>query len=357
MRKNVILFAVLLFFQGVSYAQSDVVGFIQAGPGDASKLIGAYINPYALALGDGLNNGWYNSAATHKLFGIDLAVNVSAIRIPSSQQTFNVNELGLERTFLVSGSEYAPTVAGKEEDGPRMKVVLDPTNADGTLEFDLPQGSGFDWVPVPMAQITAGLLPHTDISLRYVPEQTFNKGEDDEISFDMLGLGFKHNFMRWIPGLKLLPFDASVYGNFSKINADAGLEFTADDYNDEFVAMSQVTYNHQGDQMLMIKTRTSGYGLMLSKKMSVLTLYASAGHSTSKSDVDLKGTYPFARYQNGHSEIYAEVDPVALEFETSNVSLSAGFRLKLAFFSLYGSVNKMEYTSYNAGIALGFRYD
>ncbi|MEN6453759.1 MAG: DUF6588 family protein, partial [Prolixibacteraceae bacterium] len=57
------------------------------------------------------------------------------------------------------------------------------------------------------------------------------------------------------------------------------------------------------------------------------------------------------------SVIYGETDPIALEFESSNVALSAGFRLKLAFFSLYGSVNRMEYTSYNAGIALGFRYN
>jgi len=357
MKKKVLLFVALFSFQGVLLAQSDVVGFIQAGKDDASRLIEAYINPYALALGDGLNNGWFNSAATHKILGMDLSVNVSAVRIPTSQQTFNVNDLGLTRTSLVSGDPNAPTVAGKEEDGPTMKVALDPNDPNNplkTFEFDLPQGSGYDLVPVPMAQITAGVLPYSDLSIRYVPERSYN---DDEISFDMFGLGIKHNFMRWIPGLKLLPFDASVFINYSKINAESALDFSTDDYDDAFVAVSRNDYVHDENQLLMIDTRTKSYGLVVSKKLSVLTLFASAGHSSSKSDIDLKGRYPFAKYESGQSVIYGEVDPVALEFETSNVSLSAGFRLKLAFFSLYGSVNRMEYTSYNAGIALGFRYN
>jgi hypothetical protein len=354
MKKKVLLFVMLLSFHGVLFAQSDVVGFIRTGKEDASKLFEAYLNPYVLALGDGLSNGWFNSAATHRIFGMDLSVNVSGIRIPTSAQSFNVNELGLVRTSLVSGDPNTPTVAGKEEEGPRMKVSLAPGDPSKDLEFDLPEGSGYDFVPVPMAQITVGMLPHTDLSIRYMPEQSFN---DDEISIGMMGLGFKNNFMRWIPGLKLLPFDASVFVNYSKIDAESELEFTVDDYNDAFVAASRVDYVYRDDQRLMIDTHTSSYGLVISKKMSVLTLFASAGHSSSKSDIDLKGSYPFAKYENNESVIYEEVDPIALEFESSNVALSAGFRLKLAFFSLYGSVNHMEYTSYNAGIALGFRYN
>ncbi|MEL7587084.1 MAG: DUF6588 family protein [Prolixibacteraceae bacterium] len=357
MKKKVLLFVVLLSLQGAVFAQSDVVEFIQAGKDDASTLVEAYLNPYVLALGDGLNNGWFNSASTHKILGMDLAINVSAVRIPTSQQSFNVNEIGLTRTSLVSGDPNAPTAAGKEEDGPRMKVALDPNDPNNplkTVQFNLPQGSGYDLVPVPMAQLTLGVLPHSDLSIRYVPERSYN---DDEISFDMFGLGLKHNFIRWIPGLKLLPVDASVYVNFSAINAESALDFSADDYDDTFVALSRNDYDHDENQRLMIETRTSSYGLVVSKKMSVLTLFASAGHSSSKSDIDLKGRYPFAKYEGNQSVIYGETDPIALDFESSNMALSAGFRLKLAFFSLYGSINRMEYTSYNAGISLGFRYD
>jgi hypothetical protein len=37
------------------------------------------------------------------------------------------------------------------------------------------------------------------------------------------------------------------------------------------------------------------------------------------------------------------------------MGIDAGFRLKLAFFSLFGSISKANYVSYNGGISFGFR--
>lgn len=352
MKSKLILTLAFLFILKAGHSQSEVADFIRAGKDDATKLIQAYLNPYALALGDGLNNGWYNSAATHKLFGMDLAINVSAVMIPSSGQTFNVNEIGLSNnTRLISGSPNAPTVAGPENDGPRMGVYLDNTEV---VTFNTPQGTGFDMVPVPMAQLTLGILPKTDLSIRYVPELSF---DDDEIKVGMIGGGLKHNFKESLPFLKHLPFDASVYLNFSTIDASGDLMFGAEEYDFEQGISVQNNYTQDDNQQLKFKTKTFGYGLVVSKKLSVLTVYASAGKNKSQTDIDLEGSYPFIKDGDTFNEvvIYGETDPVQLDFESSNLALSAGLRLKLAFFSLYGSVNKSEYTSYNAGISLGFR--
>jgi len=35
--------------------------------------------------------------------------------------------------------------------------------------------------------------------------------------------------------------------------------------------------------------------------------------------------------------------------------MDAGLRLKIMFLSVFASINKAEYTSYNAGISLGMR--
>lgn len=49
-------------------------------------------------------------------------------------------------------------------------------------------------------------------------------------------------------------------------------------------------------------------------------------------------------------------DPIDLDLkETSNVYANLGFRLKFAFFSLFGSYNMSEYSSVNAGIGFSFR--
>jgi len=339
---------------GAAFAQSDVVNFIRAGKDDASVLFKAYLEPYALAFGDGLNNGWYSSAGTHRLLGFDLSLSVSAVNIPSGSKTFDVTDLDLENTRLVSASGEAPTVAGSEEPGPEMAVYLDPDDPLGTeiLRFHTPEGTGYDLIPVPMIQVGVGALPHTDLTVRYVPELSFN---DDEIEVGLVGVGLKHNFKEWVPFLKLLPFDASVFLNYSKIDASTDLWFTSGDYDLDPGIPVEDTYVQDDNQQLKIKTHSWNYGLLISKKISLLTLFASIGHSSNKSDVDLRGSYPFVDEGDEEVIIYGETDPISLDFDSSNVTLNAGFRVKVSFFSLFASVNRAEYTSYNAGLGFGFR--
>jgi hypothetical protein len=352
--KKGFLLVCLSLFSLMAFSQTSVVEFLKGGKADANKLIQAYLEPYAFALGDGLNNGWYNSAKTHKLFGFDLTVSVSAIQIPEQSKTFDINGLKLTNMEVVIGSSIAPTVAGKDSPGPAITVFDSQRNK--IVEFNSPSGSGLDMVPVPMAQVGFGLLPHTDVIGRYVPEMKYDNN-GDEMKLGFWGVGVKHNFMEWMPVLKELPFDASLFGSYSEVNAQSALSFTSDNYSsDPNITVEPINTD---DQFLKVKTKTSKFGLVVSKKISILTVFGGIGKSTSKSNVDLIGTYPVVvKAQNGGYEITekgALIDPVALSFETSNLSLDIGIRLKIAFFSLFGSVNKSEYTSYNAGVSLGMR--
>lgn len=352
--KKCLLIMCLSLFSLMTFAQTNVVEFLKGGKADANKLFQAYLEPYAFALGDGLNNGWYNSAKTHNLFGFDLTVSVSAIQIPEQSKSFDINGLKLTNMQVVSGSGIAPTVAGKDTPGPSITVFDSQRNK--VIEFNSPQGSGLDMVPVPMAQLGFGLLPHTDVIGRYVPEMKYdNSGDEMKIGF--WGVGVKHNFMEWIPFLKALPFDASLFGSYSEVNAQSALSFTSADYGAD--PNISVTFTPADNQFLKVKTKTSKFGLVVSKKISILTVFGGIGQSTSKSNVDLIGKYPVVtKVQAGGYEITdqgALIDPVALSFETSNISFDAGIRIKLAIFSLFGSVNHSEYTSYNAGISIGVR--
>jgi hypothetical protein len=67
---------------------------------DSEKLIGAYLAPLMKSTSVGLNSGWYNTAKPHKLIGIDLTMTVSALAIPNSQTSFNVDKLGLTNIEL-----------------------------------------------------------------------------------------------------------------------------------------------------------------------------------------------------------------------------------------------------------------
>lgn len=336
----------------IGFSQTEVVEFLKGGKADANKLFQAYLEPYAFALGDGLNNGWYSTADTHHLFGFDLTIGVSAIQIPEGSRTFDINKLGLTNMEVRSGNSIAPTVGGEKTQGPLITVYDNQRRP--MVEFNSPQGTGLDVVPVPTVQIGFGLLPNTDIMVRYVPELKYDNNGDD-IKLGLWGVGGKHNFMKWIPVLKQLPFDASVFASYSEVNGHSELSFTSADYSS--IPNIKIEPVNTADQALELKTKTSKYGLIISKKVSILTVFGAIGKSTSKSDVNLLGTFPVvATTSAGGYEITqagALKDPVSLDFETSNMSLEAGLRLKLAVLSLFGSINKSEFTSYNVGLSLG----
>ncbi|HAQ17951.1 MAG TPA: hypothetical protein DCR40_01805 [Prolixibacteraceae bacterium] len=353
MMKKLILFIFFGFCSMMTFSQSDVVQFLKGGKNDANALVKAYLNPYAMALGDGLNNGWYNSAATHKLFGFDISVSVSAIQIPQEATTFDLNTIGLTKLTLENPSSHlAPTVAGADVVGP--KLIINGPDGKPIGSFSTPKGLGLDLVPVPMAQIGFGLLPHTDIIGRYVPEMKYdNSGDEMKIGF--WGVGVKHNFQEWVPIIKSLPFDASVFGSYSEVSAQSEISFDPSDYNDGNV---RITFG-SNNQMLKFNTKTTKFGLILSKKFSILTIYGGIGQSTSETTIDLLGKYVIetTAQVGGTTNVTKDnlEDPIALSFNSNNICMDAGLRIKLAFFSLFGSVNKAEYTSYNAGLSLGFR--
>ncbi len=355
MKKIILLFCAGFLFMA-AFSQTDVVEVLKAGKEDANVLAKAYLNPYAMALGDGLNNGWYNSAKTHKLFGMDLNINVSAIQIPKSETTFDLNTIGLTNLRPENSADHiAPTVAGTDKEGPRVLVKDDSGNTISS--FNTPNGLGFDVVPVPMIQLGLGLLPHTDFIVRFVPEMKYNNNNNnnssdggDKMKIGFWGLGVKHNFKEWIPVIKALPFDASVFGSYSEMNAQSEITIGSGDFSDGDV---RLTADETTNPLLKFKTKTSKFGLILSKKIGILTVFGGIGQSHSKTTINLLGKYN-VKTSTGEL-IFDLTDPIDLNFESTNVCLDAGLRLKLAFFSLFGSINKAEYTSYNAGISLGFR--
>ena len=353
MKKVHLLIVFLLLFK-FAMPQSSVVDFIKAGKDDASTLFKSYLNPYALALGDGLNTGWYYSAESHKLMGFDFSLSFSAIKVPDADKTFDIDALGLTNLTVSGSNSIAPTVAGANSPGPSLEVHDD--NGNTLASFNSPGGVNLDVVPVPMAQLSFGLLPHTDIILRYVPKLEFNN-DDDKVKVGLFGIGAKHSFKEWLPFLKRLPFDAAVFAGYSKITAESGLTFGPTDYGANNNV--SVTFTPGDDQRLEIETKTLKYGLIVSKKLGILTVFGAIGNSSSKSSIDLLGKYPVVTaLSNGDLTITNEdalYDPINIDFDSSNVSLDAGLRLKLAFFSLFASVTKAEYTSFNAGLGLGFR--
>lgn len=351
--KKIIVFILLAFTANITFSQSNVVEYLKAGTADANKLMEAYLDPFAMGLGDGLNNGWYYTAKTHKRFGFDFSMSVSAVKVPESAQYFDLNELQLSNVALANNSEsMAPTVSGPENDGPVLRIK-DAENQYG--DFNSPPGMGIDIIPVPIIQLGIGLLPYTDVLVRYVPKISFDQEdeEDEEVEVGMLGFGVKHSFKDWIPGLKHLPFDASLFASYGDISSNTDIDFSLSDFG---VDDSSVGYTPDENQKMEVQIETFKAGLILSKKVAFITFFGSVGNSRSKTRVDLLGRYPVGVNGSGNNlSVKEEIDPIKLRFKSSNVSLDAGIRMKMAFFNIFASVNKAEYASLNAGISLSVR--
>src|SRR5690606_20178312 len=107
---------------------------------------------------------------------------------------------------------------------------------------------------------------------RYIPTIDF---EDGEVS--LWGIGVMHDVKQWIPGIKHLPFDLSALVGYTKMTTRydlQGLSNTGD-----------------GQQELLLNAGGLSIQGIISKKISVLTLYGGVGYNKVNSSVKVNGVF------------------------------------------------------------------
>jgi len=326
-----------------SRAQNDLDELLKGSLKDANYLLEGYVAPAMKGLGSGLNQGWYNTAKAHKTLGIDLTISTSLMYIPSDDQFYTVDNNNLTEVKLTSydksvpngganvsatGSADVPTIFGPEIT-PTYKVISTGTNFDGPPGLDLKNTIKIaDALPVPMYQLGIGLPKNTDLKVRWSPTVTLS-----DFKFSLWGVGIMHDIKQYIPGIKALPFDLSAFVGYTNMKAEQGLSATAGQ-------------NQKG----VMEFNSTNVQILVSKKISVLTLYGGVGYNISKSNLDMKGTYDLN--DDGVAEA---TDPVALDFSTSGVRATGGLRLKLAVFTLHADYTLAKYNSLSAGFGINVR--
>lgn len=331
-------FSLLFFFLGgtSAFAQDDLDQLLRESVDDGGKLIHAYVSPLMKSVSLGLNQGWYNTAETHKVAGVDLTVTVNAMTIPKSDLFFNVDELGLEVIELDgTSSDYplAPTLVG-----PDRSPVFSYTDDEGLKQtFTGPGGAdlegeiGMNVVPLPMAHLGFGLPKGTDLKLRFTP--SIDLGDDS--SLKIFGIGVMHNVKQWIPGIKMLPFDLSGFVGYTKFKMEA--YFNPEDSPDQRGLFEMNATTIQG---------------LISKKFSVITFYGGVGYNIAKSNLAMKGSYDI----NEDEQISQnEKDPLDLKFAASGFRTTAGFRLKLAVLTLHADYTLQKYKCLTVGLGISVR--
>jgi hypothetical protein len=344
-----ILVVLLMSAPCVMHAQSEaeIVEFLSAGKQDASKLMGAYLNPMVEAFSYGFNGGWYHTAKAHNTLGFDFGVALNGVFIPSSKNHFTPSSLGLQNTILVDPtSGKAPTVVGPDE-STTYQSTIDITGdgiPDQSLMFDGPPGVDFQenfkisGAVAPTAQLGIGFYKNTYIKISWMPEV---KTSDSKVK--LLGFGVLHDVKQHIPGIRTVPFDLSMLVAFTNIKGSTLVEGEFDK-----------PQNDARPQLMDYSMDAWLFQALISKKISVVTFYGGIGYNTIKTSSDLTGSYIIVDDASGNNDLILK-DPVSLSFKNKSLRVTAGVRFKFGPIYLTGDYSIQEYNTLSVGLGVAVR--
>ncbi len=347
---------VCLLMNERSHAQSDVATLLKAGVDDASKLVQAYTTPFFRGFGAGLNGGWYNTAKPHGLGRFDITINLNAAMVPTVDQTYDAAKLGFTKLSLANpANSIGQTIAGSTTPSNNPEFVLrtdNPTlppgnNAVELARFDAPVGAGLPFSGAPTAQLAIGLIKNTEVMVRYMP--TIALGDAGDIG--LIGFGLKHDIKQWIPGIKVMPFDMSAYFGYTKMDLSLGLDLKPEAGTPNASGNNGV----YADQAMNLKTTATTMGLILSKKLAILTFYGGLNYQMSKTTLSLDGDYPLNSVNSttGTEEIIKITNPVSFSVNGADgATATLGMRMKLLILTFQGAYTFGKYPMATAGIGL-----
>ena len=370
-RKSLAISAGLVVLGSSAIAQDDVAVFLKAGVDDANKLIEAYMSPFGNAFGTYMNSGWYNTAKAHKPGGFDLTLTVNAVQVPTKFQSYDFTSLGTSKLKYVSGSKEGPTIFGSNQQGGEVGVFMpnplygvNPGSSQDTAitSFGLPPGIGVAMLPLPNLQLRVGIYKNTDIMFRYIPSLSIPGGTING-KIGSWGVGLMHDFKQWIPGFKEAPFDMAIQGAYSKFHFGVDFPNTLlPEPGTIYADGTPTSSSGYGDQGFDYDMSAWNANVLISKKLSVLTLYAGLGFAASNGSIKMGGSYPIpagvdTTVANLGKTIVTDIkDPINFKMSSSSPRFTAGFRLKMLWImTLHAEYTLAKYPVITAGFGFTIR--
>lgn len=343
----------------------DIGDILQSGREDANTLARAYLEPFGSGFGASLNTGWTNTASPHSKFGFDVTVSSGLAIVPDAAKSFNVNDLTLQKLELEGSDPVSPTINGVDETGASLAYYEEVNgNREKILDFNMPEGSGFGYVPAPMIKAGVGLIKDTELMVRYTPETEIG----DFGSFNLFGVGAKHGINQWLPGGKMLPVNLSVMFGYTNMEIGSDLDLPAEDV----IENQSDTYNEYDPskwdgQAVAMNTDAWTINALVGKSLPIISVYAGVGYEASTFNIQTPGSYPTVvpneNYDPNNSDeetrplkVDAVDEPIDISIEGDNgFRALAGFRFRAAIFHVSGSYTLSNYSSYNLGVGISFR--
>jgi len=345
-----ILMSGILFVSAGAFSQVDNFEFLRAGSYDASLITQAYLAPWANAFGAGVNGNWYNTAKPHKFGGFDITIGANVGIVPASDNSFDVTKIGL-KTF--SGTGIAPTISGVNNPGPTLTSA--PIGGIAPVTFKTPEGTNWQYIPVPSLQAGIGLPLGSEVKIRYIPKVPIGEGD-----FSSWGVGLMHSIMQYLPGDKVFPLDISLFGGYSILNGNAPLDLqpgTPQFYSSKYPSSA---WDYQN---LNIVTETWNASVIGSINLRIITFYGGLGYSNTNTKINMTGNFPMPTINpslSTTSYVYEDSGVLngfpLIEMENfSGLRTNIGFRLKFALITFHADYTWAQYSVFSTGLGISFR--
>ena len=333
--RNILLF---LIFPLISYSQSGLESILLAVEDDSKKIFKRYMNPLMKGAIYSSNSGWYNTAKVHSKLGVDLSFRLNTTFVPSSDQIFSISDL----ENITSNAKNLPTIIGENKqenllitipaDGllPELKTTV---KAPKGIKSKLPLGG----VPAPVLQLGIGIPFDTEIIIRYSPEY-HRKG----IDMSLKGLGIKHNLLQYFEPIDKFPLNISAFASFSKMEIDYDIQ-----------SFSSIKGSGQ-----IAEFSLNNYNLLLLASLDILVVnfYFGFGITGGNSSFKMIGRYDLEYQTQSNVPVNKTIiDPIDMNFDTSNFQTTIGAKYKFLIFSAYVDFSFQQYKTLSVGISTNFR--
>ncbi|MEQ9286397.1 MAG: hypothetical protein RIG77_05785 [Cyclobacteriaceae bacterium] len=366
-KNTFLLFVSFLFIQisALRAQEGDFTEIFRGAPDDATKYLENYIGPGMLSFSNGMAGGWYNTAKTHKTLGLEISFSMNVANMPQSERlfTFNSNDYNLlqvegvaagvdtELPTLVGGPTSARLEVSKGQGYTYNGITYEYDPGNSIEPFDAPGGFDvedvpFVGVPAPTLNLGIGLFKNTDLKIRLIPEQNF-----DDYSVKLFGFGIMHDVKQWIPGIRQVPLDMSLFFGTTKLNSEFAFDGSGPDWRVE-------------NGLAQFEARATTFQAVVSKKLSFFTPYLGVGFNSVNTSfvvngdyelftlVDQNNTANFFRYQS----VSGSDDPIRLDFTGGGgMRTTLGFRLKLLILTIHMDYTIQKYNTLTFGFGFTFR--
>jgi hypothetical protein len=357
LKKAALFISALVLSMTISYSQFSSSEFLKSAPADAAKYVQSYIAPFANAFGAGLNSGWYNTAKPHKLGGFDITAGFNVGMVPTSAGTFDLAKVGFSSSISATG--LAPTISGNKTAGPAISYK---SGSYTLASFNAAPGTNWRYIPVPVAQIGVGLPFGTELKGRYLPK--INIGDGD---VSLWGVGLVHSIMQYLPGNKLLPFDVSLFGGYTKLMGNAPLNVMPDaSVSQAYTAPINVATSFN-DQKINMSVSALNISAIASLNLPVITFYGGLGYCKTNTTLKFVGNFPtpvlitptlpatpYPQYNNSGVKTGADFPEMKID-NFSGLRANIGFRIKLAVITIHADYTKAQYNVVSTGLGISFR--